>query len=174
MNTTGTFAVSGELFLGDSTGSQGALNLESGTMTVNNKICVGNNRGTGTLTMSGGNLTKTGGDQTFVGRDNGTGTLTQSGVTVSLNHDFYVGQGGGGNGTLHLSGSAVLITGRDFVIGRKGFTGSLNMTGGTITMTGDEQQDLSSARQCYWHRGAKRWNDQCESKPVVYRQWECG
>jgi autotransporter-associated beta strand protein len=139
VNTTGTFAVSGELFFGDSTGSQGALNLESGTMTVNNKIFVGNNRGTGTMTMSGGSLTKTGGDQTFVGRDNGTGTLTQSGGTVSLNHDFYVGQGGGGNGTVNLSGSAVLNTGRDFVIGREGGTGSLNVTGGTITKTGDEK-----------------------------------
>ncbi len=139
VNTTGTFAVSGELYFGDSTGSQGALNLESGTMTVNNKIFIGNNRGTGTMTMSGGSLTKTGGDQTFVGRDNGTGTLTQSGGTVTLNHDFYVGQGGGGNGTLNLSGSAVLNTGRDFVIGREGGTGSLNVTGGTITKTGDEK-----------------------------------
>ncbi|MDA0324162.1 MAG: hypothetical protein O2830_00760, partial [Verrucomicrobia bacterium] len=139
VNTTGTFAVSGELYFGDSTGSQGALNLESGTMTVNNKIFIGNNRGTGTVTMSGGTLTKTGGDQTFVGRDNGTGTLTQSGGTVSLNHDFYVGQGGGGNGTLNVSGSSVLNTGRDFVIGREGGTGSLNVTGGTITKTGDEK-----------------------------------
>jgi autotransporter-associated beta strand protein len=139
VNTTGTFAVSGEFFLGDSARSQGALNLESGTMTVNNKIFVGNNRGTGTLSMSGGSLTKTGGDQTFVGRDNGTGTLTQSGGTISLNHDFYVGQGGGGNGTLNVSGSSVLNTGRDFVIGREGGTGSLNVTGGTITKTGNEK-----------------------------------
>ena len=139
VNTTGNFAVSGELFLGDSTNSQGTLNLQSGTMTVNNKIFVGNNRGTGALNMSGGTLTKTGGDQTFVGRDNGTGTLTQSGGTISLNHDFYVGQGGGGNGTLNLSGSAVLNTSRDFVIGREGGTGTLNITGGTITKTGDER-----------------------------------
>lgn len=139
VNTTGTFAVAGELFFGDSTGSQGTLNLESGTMTVNNKIYVGNNRGTGTLTMSGGTLTKTGGDQTFVGRDNGTGTLTQSGGTITLNHDFYVGQGTGGDGTLNLSTGAVLNTGRDFVIGRESGTGTLNVTGGTITKTGDEK-----------------------------------
>jgi hypothetical protein len=139
INTDGTLAVSNELFIGDSQNSTGNFLLESGTMTVNNKIFVGNNRGTGTLTMSGGSLTKTGGDQTFVGRDNGTGTLTQSGGTISLNHDFYVGQGGGGNGTLNVSGSAVLNTGRDFVIGREGGTGSLNVTGGTITKTGDEK-----------------------------------
>jgi autotransporter-associated beta strand protein/T5SS/PEP-CTERM-associated repeat protein len=139
VNTSGTLAVSGELFIGDSLNSTGTFDLESGTMTVNNKIFVGNNRGTGTLTMSGGTLTKTGGDQTFVGRDNGTGTLTQSGGTITLNHDFYVGQGGGGNGTLNVSGNAVLNTGRDFVIGREGGTGELNMTGGTITKTGDEK-----------------------------------
>jgi autotransporter-associated beta strand protein/T5SS/PEP-CTERM-associated repeat protein len=139
VNTTGTLAVSGELFIGDSLNSAGNFSLESGTMTVNNKIFVGNNRGTGTMTMSGGTLTKTGGDETFVGRDNGTGTLTQSGGTIALNHNLYVGQGGGGNGTLNLSGSAVLNTGRDFVIGREGGTGALNMTGGTITKTGDEK-----------------------------------
>ncbi|MDI9397474.1 MAG: autotransporter-associated beta strand repeat-containing protein [Candidatus Pacebacteria bacterium] len=139
VNTTGTFAVSGELFFGDSARSRGALNLESGTMTVNNKIFIGNNQGTGTVTMSGGSLTKTAGEDTFVGRDNGIGTLTQSGGTVTLNHNLYVGQGGGGNGTINLSGSAVLNTGRDFVIGREGGTGSLNVTGGTITKTGDEK-----------------------------------
>ncbi|MEY4245307.1 MAG: hypothetical protein RLZZ245_2892 [Verrucomicrobiota bacterium] len=139
VNTTGNFAVSGELFFGDSTDSQGTLNLQSGTMTVNNKIFIGNNRGTGTLNMSGGTLTKTGGDQTFVGRDNGTGTLTQSGGTITLNHDFYVGQGGGGNGTYNISSGAVLNTGRDFVIGRESGIGSMNMTGGTITKTGDEK-----------------------------------
>ena len=139
VNTTGTFAVSGELFFGDSTGSQGALNLESGTMTVNNKIFVGNNRGTGTMTMSGGTLTKTGGDETFVGRDAGTGTLTQSGGTVTLNHNLYVGQSSGSTGTYNISGNSVLNVGRDFVIGRESGTGSLNMTGGTITKTGDEK-----------------------------------
>lgn len=139
VNTSGTLAVSGEFFVGDSQNSTGNFMLESGTMTVNNKIFVGNNQGTGTLTMSGGTLTKTGGDQTFVGRDNGTGTLSQSGGTITLNHDFYVGQGGGGNGTYNISGSAVLNTGRDFVIGRESGTGTLNMTGGTITKTGDEK-----------------------------------
>ena len=139
VNTAGTLAVSGELFIGDSSGSVGDFSLESGTMTVNNKITVGNNRGTGTLTMSGGTLTKTAGDETFVGRDNGTGTLTQSGGTITLNHNLYVGQATGANGTLNLSGSAVLNIGRDFVIGREGGTGALNMTGGTITKTGDEK-----------------------------------
>jgi T5SS/PEP-CTERM-associated repeat protein len=139
VNTTGTLAVSGELFIGDSMNSIGNFKLESGTMTVNNKIFIGNNKGAGTLTMSGGTLTKTGGDETFVGRDQGTGTLTQSGGTITLNHNLYVGQSSGSNGTLNISGTAVLNAGRDFVIGRESGTGTLNMTGGTITKTGDEK-----------------------------------
>ncbi len=139
VNTSGTLAVSNELLIGDSLNSAGNFSLESGTMTVNNKIFVGNNRGTGTMTMSGGTLTKTGGDETFVGRDAGTGTLTQSGGTVTLNHNLYVGQSSGSTGTYNISGSSVLNVGRDFVIGRESGTGSLNMTGGTITKTGDEK-----------------------------------
>lgn len=140
VNTSGILAVSGELFVGDNTNSVGILSLESGTVTVNNKIFVGNNQGNGVLTMSGGTLTKTGGDETFVGRDNGgTGTITQSGGTITLNHNLYVGQSSGSTGTYNISGSSVLNIARDFAIGREGGTGTLNMTGGTITKTGDEK-----------------------------------
>jgi autotransporter-associated beta strand protein/T5SS/PEP-CTERM-associated repeat protein len=139
VNTSGTLAVSGELFIGDSQNSTGNFLLESGTMTVNNKIFVGNNKANGTLTMSGGTLTKTGGNETFVGRDQGTGTITQSGGTVTLNHNLYVGQSSGSTGTYHISGSSILNLGRDFVIGRESGNGTLNMTGGTITKTGDEK-----------------------------------
>ena len=139
VNTSGTLAVAGELFIGDSQNSVGDFGLETGVLTVNNKILVGNNRGVGTLTMSGGTLTKTGGDETFVGRDNGRGTLAQSGGTVTLNHNLYVGQGGGANGTYTIGDGAALNIGRDFVVGRESGTGALTMTGGTITKTGDEK-----------------------------------
>jgi autotransporter-associated beta strand protein len=139
VNTSGTLAVSNELFIGDSQNSTGNFLLESGTVTVNNKIFVGNNKGNGTLTMSGGTLTKTGGDETFVGRDQGTGTITQSGGTLTLNHNLYVGQSSGSTGTYNISGGAILNVGRDFVIGRESGNGTLNMTGGTITKTGDEK-----------------------------------
>ena len=139
VNTSGTLAVSNEILIGDSLNSTGNFLLESGTMTVNNKIFVGNNKGNGTLTMSGGTLTKTGGDETFVGRDQGTGTITQNGGTVTLNHNLYVGQSSGSTGTYDISSGAILNLGRDFVIGRESGNGTLNMTGGTITKTGDEK-----------------------------------
>lgn len=139
VNTSGTLAVSNELFIGDSQNSTGNFLLESGTVTVNNKIFVGNNRANGTITMSGGTITKTGGDETFVGRDQGTGTITQSGGTITLNHNLYVGQSSDSTGTYNISGGAILNVGRDFVIGRESGNGTLNMTGGTITKTGDEK-----------------------------------
>ena len=139
VNTSGTLAVSGELVIGDSLGSVGNVSLETGALTINNKITLGNNRGNGTLTMSGGSLTKTAGDETVVGRDNGTGVLAQSGGTVTLNHNLYVGQSSGANGTYTIGGNAVLNIGRDFVVGRESGTGTLTMTGGTITKTGDEK-----------------------------------
>jgi autotransporter-associated beta strand protein/T5SS/PEP-CTERM-associated repeat protein len=139
VNTSGTLAVSNELFIGDSQNSTGNFLLESGTVTVNNKIFVGNNKAIGTLTMSGGTITKTGGDETFVGRDQGTGTITQNGGTITLNHNLYVGQSSGSTGTYNISSGAILNVGRDFVIGRESGNGALNMTGGTITKTGDEK-----------------------------------
>ena len=139
VNTSGTLAVSGELVIGDSLGSVGNVSLETGALTINNKITLGNNRGNGTLTMSGGSLTKTAGDETVVGRDNGTGALAQSGGTVTLNHNLYVGQSSGANGTYTIGGNAVLNIGRDFVVGRESGTGALTMTGGTITKIGDEK-----------------------------------
>ena len=139
VNTSGTLAVSGELVIGDSLGSVGNVSLETGALTINNKITLGNNRGNGTLTMSGGSLTKTAGDETVVGRDNGTGVLAQSGGTVTLNHNLYVGQGSGANGTYTIGDGAVLNIGRDFVVGRESGTGTLTMTGGTITKIGDEK-----------------------------------
>jgi autotransporter-associated beta strand protein/T5SS/PEP-CTERM-associated repeat protein len=140
VNTNGTLAVSNELFIGDGTNSVGTFLLESATMTVNNKIFVGNNQGIGTLIMSGGSLTKTGGDETFVGRDNGgTGTITQTGGSVTLNHNLYLGQNSGSNGTYNISGNALLNIGRDFAVGRESGTGTLHMTGGTIIKTGDEK-----------------------------------
>jgi autotransporter-associated beta strand protein len=139
VNTSGTLAISNELFIGDSQNSTGNFLLESGTVTVNNKIFVGNNKAIGTITMSGGTITKTGGDETFVGRDQGTGTITQSGGTLTLNHNLYVGQSSGSTGTYNISSGANLNVGRDFVIGRESGNGTLNMTGGTITKTGDEK-----------------------------------
>ena len=96
VNTDGTLTVSSELFVGDSTGSQGALNLEAGTMTLNNTSYIGNNRGTGTVTMTGGTIIKTGGGQLLVGQNNGIGRVLHSGGTISANNEVYIGNANAG------------------------------------------------------------------------------
>jgi hypothetical protein len=80
VNTSGTLAVSGELFIGDALNSLGDLSLETGGVTVGNKIYVGNNNGTGTVTQSGGTLSVT--NELYIGNENAlaSGTYTLSGT----------------------------------------------------------------------------------------------
>lgn len=137
VNTSETLTVSNELFVGDSMNSVGEFSLESGTVTVNNNVFVGNNRGNGTLTMSGGTITKTGGGQFRVGNDNGAGTLVQSGGTISTNNELYIGNEKVASGTYTLSGTGELSAGNEIVVGRESGTGILNVDGGTITTTGN-------------------------------------
>jgi autotransporter-associated beta strand protein len=106
-------------------------------VTVNNNIFVGNNRSNGTLTMSGGSITKTGGGQFRVGNDNGAGTLVQSGGTISANNELYVGNEKVASGTYTLSGTGELSVGNEIVVGRESGTGILNVNGGTLTTTGN-------------------------------------
>jgi autotransporter-associated beta strand protein len=137
MNTSETLAVSGELFVGDSQGSVGSLSLESGTMTVNNTMLIGNNRGTGTLTMAGGMITKTGGGQLLVGQNNGMGTLTQSGGTITANNELYIGNEKVATGTYTLIGTGALNVENEMVVGRESGMGILNVNGGTLTTSGN-------------------------------------
>jgi autotransporter-associated beta strand protein/T5SS/PEP-CTERM-associated repeat protein len=111
VNTSGALVVSNELFIGDSQNSTGNFLLESGTMTVNNKI--------------------------YVGRNSGNGTVGQSGGTISANSDFYIGNEKFATGTYTLSGTGALNVANEVVVGRETGMGTLNVNGGTITTTGD-------------------------------------
>ena len=137
VNTDGTLTVSSELFVGDSTGSQGALNLEAGTMTLNNTSYIGNNRGTGTVTMTGGTIIKTGGGQLLVGQNNGIGRVLHSGGTISANNEVYIGNANAGSGSYTLNGTGSLSISNELVVGRELGTGALNVDGGTITTEGN-------------------------------------
>ena len=137
INTDGTLAVSSELFVGDSTGSQGALNLEAGNVTLNNTTYIGNNRGTGTVTMTGGAMIKAGGGQLLVGQNNGVGRVLQSGGTISANSEVYIGNNNAGSGSYTLNGTGSLSISNELVVGRELGTGVLNVDGGTITTEGN-------------------------------------
>ena len=136
VNTSGTLAISNELFIGENN-STGTLSIESGTVTVNNTITLGSNRGNGTLTISDGAITKTGGGQFRVGLDQGVGSLAQSGGTISANNELYIGNEKVASGTYTLSGTGALNVGNEVVVGRESGAGILNMNGGTLTTTGN-------------------------------------
>jgi len=132
VNTTGTFAVSGELFFGDSARSRGALNLESGTMTVNNKIFIGNNQGTGTVTMGGSGST---GASFITGQNNSNPFVINtpdSGLVV-------IGANGAGSG-FFMSGGITLngnLTLQTFDNTISGTTKAVTVFTGGITGTGN-------------------------------------
>ncbi|MDA1204640.1 MAG: hypothetical protein O3A75_10125, partial [Verrucomicrobia bacterium] len=137
INTDGTLAVSSELFVGDSSGSQGILNLEAGNVTLNNTTYIGNNRGTGTVTMTGGAMIKAGGGQLLVGQNNGIGRVLHSGGTISANNEVYIGNANAGSGSYTLNGTGSLSISNELVVGRELGTGVLNVDGGTITTEGN-------------------------------------
>jgi autotransporter-associated beta strand protein/T5SS/PEP-CTERM-associated repeat protein len=167
INTTGGVTISGGLFIANDNGCIGTMNLESGTIVVlhepgfaTDNTQVGNNGGTGTLTISGGSfdasrnfrvgneggmgtvtisggaLTIAGTDDIFIGRDRGTGVVNQSGGVVDFAHNTYIGNGN--NAGSDTSGTYTLSDGvwnvrRELVVGREG----ANAThAGTLTMTG--------------------------------------
>ena len=137
VNTSETLAVSNELFVGDSLNSEGNLSLESGTVTVNNNITLGSNRGNGTLTITDGTMTKTGGGQFRVGQNNGVGIVVQSGGTISANNELYIGNEKVASGTYTLGGTGELNVDNELVVGRETGTGILNVNGGTLTTSGN-------------------------------------
>jgi autotransporter-associated beta strand protein len=139
MNTSGTLAVTSELHVGTDA-STGVFNLDQGALTISDWVYIGNgasggNSVTGTLNMSGGTLTKTGGNNFRVGSGGGNGFLNISGGTLTNNNEFQIADGAGTDGTVTLSGSGTINTNSWLSIGRSTGTGILNVNGGTLNKT---------------------------------------
>ena len=130
----------GELQIGDNTSSVGVVNLDNGAITVNNWLAVGRRGGSGTINMTGGTITKTGGGNLTISTGTGgTGTINQSGgVFTNTTSLTFLGESwnGDGNGTWNLSGTGQAILG-EIIIGNGGASvGTFNLeTGGTLTTT---------------------------------------
>ena len=135
VNTIGTLAVSGELFVGDSTNSVGSFDLESGTVTVNNKTLIGNNNGVGVVVQAGGTFTMS--SELYIGNENAgaSGTYTLSGTgALNVANEVVVGRESG-TGTLNVDGGTITTSGNgNMYIGRRNGTGTLNQTAGTINV----------------------------------------
>lgn len=105
--------VNGELWIGQAAGGQGTLNVDSGTLSVNNWIAVGRQNATGTVTLSGsGVINKTGANHAVIGSLSGVGTVTQTGgsynstaaSTAGGAGGIRLGENAGGSGLWDISG----------------------------------------------------------------------
>lgn len=129
--TNGTVNVpGGEFWVGQGGGAVGTYNLfGTGTLNSSSWTVVGRAGGNGTMNMGDSTIvTKTGGGNFIVG-DNSVGLLNQSGSSsISVNNEFWVGQGGAGNGLYNMSENAAITVNSWVAIGRDGGTGVVNMT----------------------------------------------
>ena len=125
--------VTGEFWVGQGTGSVGAMTLSAGTVQVNSWVAVGRGGGGGTVNMTGGTFIKNGGgDARYIIGASGPGTFTQSGGLVDVQtNEFWLGENA--SGTYTLSGTGELRTPGDMCVARNGGgTGVLNLNGGTM------------------------------------------
>ena len=120
-------------------GGVATLTISGGSLSVSDVLRLGNESGGhGTITMTGGTITKLGNGQFLVGHNNGVGVVVQSGGAISVNNELSIGnENAGASGTYTLSGSGSLDVANEVVVGREGGTGTLNVDGGTITTTGN-------------------------------------
>ncbi len=120
----------GSTVVGENTGSQGTLNLSGGT-NLNQTLWVGY-YGTGTVSVSGGQLVATN-TQAHIGFF-GNGTLNQSAGMVLLKNPT-VGENSGSQGTLNLSGGTNLNVSSLIVGYSGGATGTILVAGGQLVVT---------------------------------------
>jgi len=111
------------------------------TITLPGEVCgnlrLGSTAGSGSIEMTGGELSVPVGGSEFIGFNS---TFTQSGGTNTISdaldgfkyHSLELGHSGG-SGTYNLSGTGVVSTG-GLVVGDN-YTGTFTQTGGTISMT---------------------------------------
>lgn len=155
---TGIFNVNGELWVGENVGSTGSITVSGGAINVNNWLAIGRH-GTGTVTQTGGVITKTGGGSVTISNfDSAVGKLEVSGGLFDVRSgDLIVGEGGAGTGELLFSGGQInaprvlVATGGTVVStvsfnggtlsagkidGSGGGTSNVSFNGTTITATG--------------------------------------
>ena len=132
INKGGSATVSGALYVGNN--GTGTLNLNGGTLTAAADLNVAHGTGsTGAFNGTSGTLSLTGGGKVFnVGYgENSTGVVTKDGGDWSCYY-LRLGSGSGSTGTFtHNDGTLEVKT--ELSIGSKG-TGTFTMNGGTVTL----------------------------------------
>lgn len=123
------FTTSGDLVLGESSGTTGAFNLNNGgiyikdntvvgesgtgifnqsggTHSLDNKLVIGGSAGSaGTYNLNNGTLNV--GDRTVIG-EHGTGIFNQSGGTQTVHYELIIGRFDGSSGVLNITGGEIV------------------------------------------------------------------
>ena len=138
--SAGTFTSAGEVYVGEGTTGVGTWTQTGGTANLNSSFVVGRDSGLGTVTISGGTLTKAGINNFSVGVANNTrdNQMILSGTgTVNVNAgEFWIGNAGG-KATLTVQDNGSLTTNNWFAVGRQANSiGVVNQNGGTVTKAG--------------------------------------
>ncbi len=135
----GTLNSAGETYLGEGNNSGqpgvGHWTQTGGNVTISNWVVFGREGGYGTMDMSGGTFTETGGNFSL-GESGYANTMTLHGTAQvsQLGGEFWVGNGGGNSGTLTMTDNASLVVTNWFPVGRGGATGTVDISGNaTIT-----------------------------------------
>ncbi len=129
--SAGDIAVNSEVWVGNAPNSVGVYNLNGGSIANQSWVALGRQGATGTVNMSGGTWTKTGGGNFIVGAA-GPGTMNMSGGIVTTNNVTWVGEQNGSVGLLKLTSEGDYTTPRVILGVNTGANGTLHLDGGTL------------------------------------------
>ena len=128
---------SGEIWIGQNSGSTGTYNLSGGTLNASNWLAIGRNYATGTLNItSSGVLSHTGSQHVTIGSGGGgagTGTVNQTGGSFTAASEIWLGEAG--TATYNISGGTVNANG-GLRISQSANPGTLNLQSASSGTTG--------------------------------------
>jgi autotransporter-associated beta strand protein len=137
-------------------GTEGTINLVSGSLVTNGKLHVARNIGAkGTINQSGGTfqLNRTGDFTLVLGSRRGLGTYNLSAGTMTSAGEFFVGQGLGAGNTTEFGTGVFTMTGGTvnqnnwFVVGREGGKGTVDISGGVFNKAGGGNMPIGESQQ---------------------------
>ena len=132
VNSGGALTLSSTLTFANAAASVGILNVEGGSVTIQN-LNTPNYAATSTVNLVSGTFTI--GNWADWGRNaNGKAEFNQFGGTLTLKKGFQMGRDNNGTGTYNMSGGVLNGSSGDyFIVGRTGkSTGIFNLTEGTV------------------------------------------
>lgn len=139
---SGFLSCSSELWIGQGTGATGTYNFGGvAAVEAKNWLIVGNNGGTGTLSMTGGSFTKTpaGNPDSHAAFGSGNGSTAtfnhSAGRFVNVQAETWLGASGNATATWNVSGSAEVVLALLELGHSDSAKGTLNLEGGTMSVT---------------------------------------